>query len=375
MPSTSSPFRSERLAAGVLLVAAIAGLVLANSPVGPAIVALEETELGPALAHLSVEHWISDGLLAVFFLVAAIELKHELRHGELDSPSKALRPAIAAAFGVAVPAAIYLTIAHGDLARGWPVPTATDIAFALGVLALFGRGLPSRIRAFLLALAVLDDLVAIVLIAVLFTNHLEIWPLLGAAVAIAAIAVLGRVRRRWMVPIVIVLGLLAWWLVHEAGVHATIAGVATGLVLPSSAGMAARHHLEPWVNGVVLPLFAFSAAVVPIAGAGDGGLSPVFWAVLVALPVGKLVGIVLGGWIGNAIDRRSGRPGLPRLALVTVGALGGVGFTVSLLMNDLAFESHDAVRSQGTLAVLAASAVAIVASSILVAVLARRMRR
>jgi Na+:H+ antiporter, NhaA family len=374
MATARSPFRSERIAAVLLLVAAIAGLALANSPVGPAIIALDEAELGPAFVHLSVEHWISDGLLAIFFLVASIELKHELRHGELDSPSKALRPAIAAAFGVAVPAALYLAIAHGDLARGWPVPTATDIAFALGVLALFGRGLPSRIRAFLLALAVLDDLVAIILIAVLFTDHLEPLALLGAAVAVGVIAVVARIRRRWIVPIVVVLGIAAWWLTHEAGIHATIAGVAVGLVIPSRPAVRARHHLEPWVNGVILPLFAFSAALVAIPAVGISELSPVFWAVLVALPVGKLLGITLGGWIGNLVDRRSGRPGLPPLALVTVGALGGVGFTVSLLMNDLAFEAHDAVRSQGTLAVLAASAVAIVVSSVLVAVLARRMR-
>lgn len=372
MAVARSPFRSERLAAGLLLAAAVAGLVLANTPAGPAVLPLRDAHLGP----LSVGHWISDGLLAVFFLVAAIELKHELLHGELNSPAKAVRPAIAALFGVAGPALIYLAIAgsHSDLATGWPIPTATDIAFALGVLALFGRGLPSRIRAFLLALAVLDDLVAILLIAVLFTRDLQLLPLAGAVVVVAAIAALSRLRRRWVVPVVAVLGIAAWWLVHDSGIHATIAGVAVGLVLPSRPAMWTRHHLEPWVNGVILPLFALSAALVAIPQVGAAGLSPAFWAIVVALPVGKLLGIGIGGWIGAAVEQRRLRPTISLLTLATVGALGGIGFTVSLLMDELAFAGDAAVRGEGTLAVLAGSGVALVAAAILVSLLARRER-
>src|SRR4051794_11978193 len=164
-------FRSERYAAGLLLVAAALALLLANLPFGPAIIALQETHLTVGGADLSIGHWISDGLLAIFFFLVAIELRHELTRRELDSPAKALVPAIAAAGGVVLPAGLYLLITAGSrYTEGWPVPTATDIAFALGVLAIFGTGLPSRVRAFLLALAVLDDLAAIVIIAVFFAH-------------------------------------------------------------------------------------------------------------------------------------------------------------------------------------------------------------
>lgn len=368
-----SPFRSERLAAALLLLAAAVGLLLANSPAADAVLALRASHIGPPGLDLSVEHWISDGLLAVFFFAAAVELKHELSRGELDTPAKAVRPAIAAAFGVAAPALIYLAIAgRGGYGAGWPIPTATDIAFALGVLALFGRGLPSRIRAFLLALAVLDDLVAILLIALFFTTHLEPLPLLGAAVTVAGIAILGRVRSRWVVPALVLLALATWWLVHASGVHATIAGVAVGLALSSRVGMRARHALEPAVNGGILPLFALSAAAVTVPDIAPAELQAPFWAILVALPVGKVLGIGLGGWLGAALEQRRLRPELSPLALVTVGALGGIGFTVSLLMNELAFAGQTTVKSEGTLAVLAGSGISLVAASVLVTILRRR---
>lgn len=373
MPHPRSLLRSERPAAGILLLAAVIGLIVANTPAGAAVLTARAAVIGPPLARLSVGHWISDGLLAIFFFTAAVELMHELRHGELASPAKAMRPAVAAVLGVLVPAVLYLAIARGPFAPGWPIPTATDIAFALGILALFGRGLPSRIRAFLLALAVLDDLIAIVLIAVLFTRDLDVVPLIGAGVVVAAVAGLSRIRRRWIVPIVVLLGIAAWWLVHASGVHATIAGVALGLVVPSRAGMRARHHLEPWVNGAVLPLFALSAAMVAIPAVGAGGPAPPFWAILVALPVGKLVGIGLGGWLGAVLEQRRLRPAISPLALATVGALGGIGFTVALLMNELAL-AGTGVGAEGTLGVLAGSAISAVAASVLVAILARRSR-
>src|SRR3954449_7500120 len=182
-----SIIRSERTAAGLLLGAAALGLLLANTPVGPALVDLQHAHLGAGPFDLSVGHWISDGLLAIFFFIVAVELKHELVVGELNSVQKAIHPAIAAVAGVIVPAGLYLALTAGSgLPQGWPIPTATDIAFALGVLAVFGRGLPARLRIFLLALAILDDIIAIVIIAIFFTAAPNLAILGAAVVAVAA---------------------------------------------------------------------------------------------------------------------------------------------------------------------------------------------
>jgi NhaA family Na+:H+ antiporter len=369
-----SVIRSERVAAIILLTAAILALVLANTAAGPVLLDLQHAELGP----LSVGHWISDGLLAFFFFSAAIELKHELTHGELDSVSKALRPAIAAVCGVAVPALVYFALAgpagYGD---GWPIPTATDIAFALGVLALVGRGIPSRIRVFLLALAIIDDIIAIVIIAIFFTTSLDVGALLGSVVAVAAFGALSYVRGRFRIAAAIamvLLAIVAWWLMYSSGVHATIAGVLLGLAMRGGAGTATRYSIEPIINGVVLPLFAFSAALVAIPSVGLSELAPPFWAIIIALPVGKIIGIGIGGWIGSAVSQRTTTPAISTFALLAVGALGGIGFTVSLLMNELAFASDDTIRAEGTLAVLIGSGISIVLSLVLVSALARRFR-
>ena len=247
--------RSERLAAALLVLAAAAGLILANSPAAAALFTARDLHLDiPWLGlELSIGHWITDGLLAVFFFLAAIELRHELTHGELDSPRKALIPAIAAVGGVVVPAVVFLLIVREPhLARGWPVPTATDIAFALGVLAIVGRGLPGRVRALLLALAVIDDLIAILFIALFFTAGLNPLPLLIAVPVVLVFGWLGYRARRSpaIVAALIVLGLAAWVLVHLSGVHSTIAGVALGLALAPSVAPRVRHALEPISNAV-----------------------------------------------------------------------------------------------------------------------------
>ncbi|MFF1573664.1 Na+/H+ antiporter NhaA [Leifsonia sp. NPDC058292] len=375
-----SIIRSERTAAGLLLGAAVLGLLLANTPIGPSLLDLQHAHLALGPLDLSVGHWISDGLLAIFFFIVAVELKHELVVGELNSVKKAIHPAIAAVGGVIVPIAIYLAFtAGGDLADGWPIPTATDIAFALGVLAVFGRGLPNRLRVFLLALAVLDDLIAILIIAVFFTTDPNLTELALAAVTVAAFGILSRFlkgRMRWPIGVLMLLiACLTWWLVYDSGVHATIAGVALGLVMARKPAGKATHALEPWSNGLILPLFAFSAALVVIPAVSPAELSPAFWGILVALPVGKLIGITLGGWLGSYTRPRTERGRISVPALLTIGALGGIGFTVSLLMNELAFAGQDTVRAEGTLAVLLGSAVSIVAAGFAVTGLARRYRR
>lgn len=370
--------RTERLPAVLLLVAAAAGLTLANSPAGRGAIALSHARVGLPPLELSLSHWVSDGLLAAFFFVAAVELQVELTRGELRTARRAAQPAIAAAGGVVVPIAISLAIAGpSGLVQGWPVPTATDVAFALGVLAVFGRGLPASVRVFLLALAILDDLVGIVLIAVLFAHGLELGLLLLALIAAACVGVLSRMLdTRLRVPAIAGMGLLAlatWVLVLLSGVHPTIAGVLLGLAMRQGPALRARHAMEPWVNGVVLPLFAFSAALVPLPAVSFAGLSPAFWAVLVALPLGKLVGISGAGWIAQRVLGR----GTERLAvgdLLAVGALGGIGFTVSLLLADLAFAATPWLRDEATLGVLGGSVVAVVLSAIVVSWRARRHR-
>jgi NhaA family Na+:H+ antiporter len=373
-------FRSERLAALLLVGAAIAGLVLANTPAGPFAAAVRDRHLDiPALGlRLSIGHWITDGLLAVFFLLAAIELRHELTRGELDTPRKALVPAIAAIGGVAVPALVYLLVAGRDpaLAGGWPIPTATDIAFALGVLSLVGRGLPSRVRALLLALAVIDDLIAILLIAFFFTRELNPVPLLFAVPVVVAFGLLStRVRGRaapLVIVLLVVLGLVAWVLVHLSGVHATIAGVALGLALSPRVASRTRHALEPWSNAVILPLFALTASLVAIPDVGLGQLSPAFWGIAIALPAGKLAGITLGALLAGLALPRGGR--VPLGDVVVLASLGGIGFTVSLLMNELAFAGDRTVAAEGTLAVLCGSGAAVIIGSVITALRARAVR-
>jgi NhaA family Na+:H+ antiporter len=376
-----SLLRSARFPAVILLVAAGLGLFVANSALAPAVDAAMHAEFGiPGVFELSLSHWIKDGLLAVFFFVVAVELQFELTSGQLNTARKALQPAIAATGGVLVPIAIYAAFAWGsDATAGWPIPTATDIAFALGVLAVFGTGLPAALRVFLLALAILDDIVGIVFIAVLFTDGVSVGALAGAAVAVVAFGILSRqLDTRARVPIAVVLVLLAittWVLVYLSGVHATIAGVVLGLAMAQRPALRVRHELEPWVNVIVLPVFAFSAALVAIPSVPLSQLSPAFWGVLVALPIGKIVGISAFGWVALRVGHRGSAPPLAFADLLAAGALGGIGFTVSLLLSELAFSDAPPLRDQATLGVLAGSVISLLLAAGLVSWRAWHYRR
>lgn len=382
MRISANPLRGQQFPAVLLLVAAGLGLLLANLPTHDALAAVLDFHIavpGTSL-DLSIEHWVSDGLLAVFFLVVAIELRHELTHGELDSPRKAVQPAIAAAGGVLVPIAVYLLIA-GDsaTATGWPIPTATDIAFALGVLAMFGKGLPSTVRVFLLALAILDDIIGIIFIAVLFAHDVQWLLLVLAVVAVTLFWVLSRALHAKGHPAIavamVVVGVVAWGLVAASGIHATIAGVMLGLVMSPVPAARTRHALEPTVNGAILPVFAFVAAFVMIPDLSPSELSPAFWGIVVALPVGKIIGISLFGWLAMRIRPRGTAPALPFADILAAGALGGIGFTVSLLLANLAFASDAGVRDQAILGVLVGSLIALVLSGVIVSLRARSYRR
>ncbi len=345
--------RTETVGGALLLIAALIALVWANSPWGNGYQELREYRAGPSALHLNLplSAWAADGLLAIFFFVVGLELKREIVDGELRDPRRVAVPVVAAVGGMIAPALIYLGVNLGmgsgaGALRGWAIPTATDIAFALAVLAVVGSFLPSGLRAFLLTLAVVDDLLAIVVIAFFYSSSLNLVALLAAGVVIAGFAVLIRrgLRSAWLL---VPLAVTAWVLMHGSGVHATIAGVLLGLVVPAvpaggQESVAARleRRWRPVSAGVAVPVFAFFAAGVSLAGAGGIGAivsDPVALGTAAGLVLGKVIGVlgttfVMARFTGAELDE-----GLSWIDLFGVALLAGVGFTVSLLIGELAF--------------------------------------
>lgn len=341
--------RTETVGGTLLLAAAALALIWANSPLSDAYTNLRDFQIGPATLHLnlSIGTWAQDGLLAVFFFVAGLELKRELVIGELADRKKALLPILAACGGVILPAIIAASIGWGTpgMDRGWAIPVATDIAFALGVLALTGSRIPASARVFLLSLAVVDDLLAIGLIAVLFTASIAMAWLVGAAACLVVYAV--AQHRRITTPFLYVpLALLTWYCVHEAGIHATIAGVALGLLTRVRAdpgevyAPAARleHRIQPFSAGLCVPLFALFASGVPLGTDVIGGLltDPIAQSVIAGLLIGKTVGIFGISWLSIRLGIAAKPGSLEFRDLFALSVLGGIGFTVSLLVADLA---------------------------------------
>jgi len=353
--------KSDRSAALLLLSAAIMGLVLANSPVGFALLDFKSTYIGFESINLSlsIQKWTSDLLLASFFLVAGLELKYELSNGVLSRVSTALVPVVAGIGGIAVPAIIYSAFNWGtEYMVGWPIPTATDIAFALGVLAIFGRGLPKAARVFLLALAIFDDLVAILVIAIFYTDDVAIEWLIAGALVLAAHAIAERIPKLPIVAIRFISFSLAWYAVYQSGVHATIAGVAMGLLIPASKTHSLVGKIQPWTNTVALPIFAFFAVSISLP-TFEQEVSSVFNGIAIALPVGKIVGITLFALLANLLAEKSARLNLHVLDFAAVAGLAGIGFTVSLLMTNLAFEALPEIKAEATLAVIVGSLISL----------------
>lgn len=349
----------ETFAGALLLAGAVLALVWANSPWRESYHDLSHVVVGPAALHLdlSLHTWAADGLLAIFFFVVGLELKSEFVTGSLRRLDRALLPMLAAVFGMVAPAAVYAltqVVTGSDAMRGWAIPTATDIAFALALLGIFGRGLPPAVRVFLMTLAVVDDLLAITVIAVFYTEEISFAPLLGslAVIAIFAVAVHRRITAWWvLIPVAAV----AWVLMHESGVHATVAGVLLGMVVPARARRNEHAHehdnlthelaekVQPWSAGVVLPVFAFFAAGVSVVDIGIGEVlsDPIAIGVVLGLVLGKVLGI----WGGVAVLVKTTRlelgNGVDLPDLVGVAMLAGIGFTVSLLIADLSFGAGD----------------------------------
>jgi Na+:H+ antiporter, NhaA family len=375
--------RQETVGGILLLAAALIALVWANSPWRESYYALTSTVVGPSALHLDLplSVWAADGLLAVFFFVAGLELKHELVIGSLSRPAKAVVPVVAALCGMAVPALIYVGAVHAlgdpDAAGGWGIPMATDIAFALAVLAIAGRQLPVALRAFLLTLAVVDDLGAIIVIAVFYNHGFSPLPFVASILGMALWWWLQRRRvRTWWVYLA--LGLVVWGLVHASGVHATVAGVVLGLltrVRPDEGEEEApadryEHAIRPLSAGVCVPLFAFMSAGVTFVGLGGSALTePVALAVVLGLVVGKPLGVFGGAWTVARFTRASLSSSLRWADVLAVGILGGIGFTVSLLIDELAFEGDPLRTSAAKIGVLLASVLAAV-----LAIVALRLR-
>ncbi|MEV4536576.1 Na+/H+ antiporter NhaA [Asanoa sp. NPDC049518] len=366
--------RTETAGGVLLLVAAIVALAWANSPWAGGYRSVSSVEIGPAAWHLdlTLAEWAADGLLAIFFFVAGLELKREFVAGDLRDPRRATLPVAAAVGGVAVPAGVYVLVnglSSTGAPIGWAIPTATDIAFALAVLGLLSTHLPAALRTFLLTLAVVDDLLAITIIAIFFTSSLAWAPLLLALVPLAGFALLvqKRIRSWWLL---LPLAAATWILVHASGIHATVAGVLLAFAVPvvrraAGPGPGLAEHFEhrwrPLSAGVAVPLFAFFAAGVSLTGAGgvtSALRDPVTIGIVLGLVVGKTIGITGATWLVQRFTRAQLAEGLSWWDVIGLALLGGVGFTVSLLISDLAFGAGTARDDHAKLGILLGSVLA-----------------
>ncbi|AID34137.1 NhaA family Na+:H+ antiporter [Mesorhizobium sp. USDA 4775] len=359
---------SEAAGGIILMVAAALALIVANSPLAETYFSVLHAYLGP----LSVSHWVNDGLMAVFFLLVGLEIKREMLDGQLSTWPRRVLPGIAAAGGMVVPALVYVAINRNNSAAlsGWAIPTATDIAFALGVLSLLGSRVPASLKVFLTALAIIDDLGAVIIIAIFYTSGLSLIYLGAAFAVIAVLVVLNRMRVMTLVPYLL-LGAILWVLVLKSGVHATLAGVALALTIPleRSAGIGhdldhsplhrLEHGLHKIVPSFVIPIFGFANAGVSLAGLSFGALiEPLTLGVAAGLVVGKLVGV----FGSSALAIRLGLADLPAHAgwshMIGISLLCGIGFTMSLFIGLLAFASDVALQDAVKVGILAGSFIA-----------------
>jgi Na+:H+ antiporter, NhaA family len=363
--------RLESAAGMLLLLAAVLALVAANSPLSgwyeAFLTAHFGLQLGPLAINKNVLHWINDGLMALFFLVIGCEIKRAMIEGDLSNWRRAALPAIAAAGGMVVPALVYVAANRGDPSalRGWAIPSATDIAFAFAVISLLGKRVPASLRLFLLALAIIDDLGAIVIIAMFYTSELDLLALTGAGIALGLMAALNRLKVTRIAPYAL-LGLVCWAFVLNSGVHATLAGVATSLLIPirrrdgTSPLQEVEHRLHPWTSFLIMPLFGFANAGLTFA---DVSLSDLAGGVAGGAALGLFLGKQIGVFGASAAAiklRLCERPeGASWLAVYGVSLLAGIGFTMSLFIGTLAWDdgSHAAALRLGVLGGSIASAI------------------
>jgi len=391
--------RKETVGGALLVIAAVIALIWANSPASDSYFALRDLKVGyePWHLELSLGAWAADGLLAIFFFLVGLELKREFVAGDLRQISKSIVPVAAAVGGVAVPAVIYavVNLASPETLRGWAIPTATDIAFAVAVLAIIGSHLPSALRIFLLTLAVVDDLIAITIIAFFYSSDIQVAPLLLALVPLAIYAFLAQKFRRffglhaaaaWLV--LLPLGAVTWALVHASGIHATVAGVLLGFAIPvirsqasggpdAGPGLAEifEHRFRPISAGVAVPVFAFFSAGVAVggwAGLGSALTDPVALGIILGLVLGKPIGILATTWILTKATRATLDSSFKWIDVFGVALLAGIGFTVSLLVAELSFGNGSLHDDHAKVGILAAS---LIAALLATAVLRTRNRQ
>jgi Na+:H+ antiporter, NhaA family len=392
-------FMHLELASGVLmLIATVVALVWVNSPAKESYYQLWETELNLEIGAFHLQEnlleFVNGGLMAIFFFVVGMEIKRELVVGELRDPRKAAVPAIAAIGGMVVPAAIYFAFNNGGAVDGWGIPMATDIAFAVGIVALLGSRVPAPLKLFLLTLAIVDDIGAIVVIAIFYTDQLAFDMLAYSVVAILSMTLL-RYLKVWNIGIYVILGVIAWYFMLESGIHATIAGVVIGLLTPARpllsrveaeaiaddveddpTPQSVRYHafllresvpvvnrleakLHPYTSYLIIPIFALANAGVAISGESVSAAisSPVTQGVALGLVIGKPVGVLLFSWIATKLGLKlPANASWPQMA--SVGMAAGIGFTVAIFVTGLAFPGAEDLQDSAKIGILAASAVA-----------------
>lgn len=371
----------------LLLLATVLALLFANTPLSEAYFGVRDAhvglELGPISLDLSIGHWASDGLLAVFFFLAGLELKQEFVVGDLRSPAKALVPIAAAFGGVAVPAILYTVVNLAGPAgsgNGWAIPAATDIAFAVAILALLGSSLPTALRTFLLTLAIVDDLIAITIIAIFYTEDLRLGFLALALLPLAAFWWLTNRREAWFKKhywtawvLLLPLAAVTWVLFLNSGVHATIAGVVLAFLVPTrgiseygkqhSLSHTLEHRLRPFSSAIAVPVFAFFSAGVAVGGLSgllDAWQSTVALGIIVGLVAGKIIGIVGTSFLITRFTSARLDSDLRWADMIGMAGVAGIGFTVSLLVSELSFAVDDPMHDQAKVGVLTASVLAAV---------------
>jgi NhaA family Na+:H+ antiporter len=368
-------FLDSEASGGIILMAAAAlALIVANSPLAPTYFSVLKAYVGP----LSVSHWINDALMAVFFLLVGLEIKREVLDGQLSTWPRRILPGIAAAGGMAVPALIYAALNWGnpETMRGWAIPTATDIAFALGVLSLLGSRVPASMKVFLTALAIIDDLGAVIIIAIFYTSGLEIAYLGGAAAVLVALIAMNRMGVRSLIPY-LALGVVLWFLVLQSGVHATLAGVALAMTIPlrlspalhDDADHSPLHRLEHALHGVVpyviVPVFGFANAGVSFAGMSIGALvDPLTLGVAAGLVVGKVIGVFGTAYAAVKLGWADMPANAAAMHMFGVALLCGIGFTMSLFIGLLAFADNVGLQDDVKVGILLGSVIAALLGSL-----------
>ncbi|WP_404287823.1 Na+/H+ antiporter NhaA [Microvirga sp. RSM25] len=363
-------FDSEASGGMILMGVTVVALVIANSPVADTYFAVLKTYV----LGLSVLHWINDALMAVFFLLVGLEIKREMLDGQLSTWPRRILPGIAAVGGMVVPALIYLAITWNEprLHSGWAIPTATDIAFALGVLAVLGPRVPTSLKIFLTALAILDDLGAIIIIAFFYTGDLSL-PMLGAAaLCLVVLIAFNRFHVTALLPYLVV-GAVLWFFVLKSGIHATLAGVALALTIPlqarpkktraeDSSLHRLEHALQPWVAYAIIPIFGFANAGVPLSGLSFDSLSsPLPLGIALGLFVGKQLGVFVFSELAIRLNFADMPAGASRAQCYGVALLCGIGFTMSLFIGALAFPGQEDLMNATKIGVLMGSALSALA--------------